>query len=172
MELYEFIPVFSILVYLPFACWSDWKHRIVPPSWTLALALVNVPSLYFYLISSPDRNYWLLGLSLVMCLLVFFLFALLGGIGGGDFWLASVILIFVQYNPFKFPRMYFPLDFFVAFLFVILYLMPILWMRNWIVGHRWRLWQMFTYYPRGVPFMIPLSFAFIATLVFEMVFFK
>lgn len=163
------IVVGMILCYIPLVCWSDIKTRTVPFLWFLPLIVVGTITEILYLLESPDRNFYLLGLTLVLCGILL-AGAIKGAIGGADFWFASFIMVFVQYNPFRFPRIFFSLDFFWTLLLVTLFIPPIIYAYNLfeyeppktLVGK-------LTMYPRGVPFMVPISFAFVATLIMEMV---
>ena len=174
----EYIPVIAILCYIPFVCISDWKTRHVNFLYFTPLIVACAPSFYNYVIESPARNYWLFGLTVILCCILLAL-AVVGAIGGADFWFASFIMLFVQYNPFVFPRVFFALDFFWTLLLITICLpIPIYFYNK---AHRNDMFDdvtqkegygviaMFTKVPHGVPFMIPISFAFVATLVMEMV---
>jgi Flp pilus assembly protein protease CpaA len=179
----SYAPVILILLAIPYFCWSDIRTREVDPKYIALVALLSIPSLIMYLSESPDRNYYLFGLSIGLCIIPFII-ALVGGIGGADFWFIMTIMIFVQYNPFKFPRVFFPLDFLWTLLVTMVYMVVILYAINLyhkrnkeeilheggITVHQtpYTLVEMFTKYPNGIPFMVPISFAFVATLVMEM----
>ncbi len=179
-----YIPVLLILCAIPYFCWSDIKTREVHPKYIAAIAFLSVPSLLLYLSESPERNYYLFALSIGLCLIPLIL-STVGGIGGADFWFISVILVFVQYNPFHFPRVFFPLDFTYTLLIISVYTVLIIYLLN--IYHKrnktellyeggvsveqtpYTFIEMFTKYPDGIPFMIPISVAFVATLIMEMV---
>lgn len=163
----EYLPVASILLYIPFVCWSDWKTRTFPFP-VMLLLLVNVIPLLHYLGESPERNYYLLALSLGLCVIALLL-AVINAIGGADFLFISAILIFVQYNPFRFPRVFFPLDFFYTMLVTAAYLPVVVFLYNKWKGNEYPVVQMLTKFPDGFPFMFPISFAFVVTLVLEIV---
>jgi len=166
------LPIFTTLIilgYIPFVCYSDIKTRTFEFNLWLPLILTGIANLIVYLAESPGRNFYLLGLSLVLCV-VLLAFSYVGGIGGADFFFASFIMLFVQYNPFKFPRVFFALDFFWTLLLVTIALPIIIYAYNLfeydppktIVGK-------LTHFPRGVPFMLVISFAFVATLIMELI---
>jgi len=106
------IPFFAILIYLPFVCISDWRTRSFDFLYFIPLICVCAPFTYWYFIGSPERNYMLIGVTLLLCL-VWLALAFKGIIGGGDFVFASIIMIFIQDYPFVVPRTWFPLDFFL-----------------------------------------------------------
>ena len=167
-SLIYYIPVLSILLYIPFVCYSDYRSRSVPFLWYLPLILLNSLPLYLYFIESPPRNYWLFGLTIALCLILFWL-AVLKAIGGGDFWFATFIMIFVPYNPFLPARTFFPLDFFWMLCLTAVYLPVITYIYNVWKRNRYTFFGMLTRFPDGFPYIIPISFAFIATLFVEMI---
>lgn len=165
-RLVELVPVLTILCYIPFLCYMDIKSRRTPLSWWAPLIIVGVPSLYIYLLESPLRNFHLLGLTVVLCAFMF-LFAAAHIIGGADFIFASLIMLFVQSNPFVFPREFFALDFFWTLWLLACTLPIIVWGYNTYKQNRYGLIDMFTKVPNHFPFMIVISAAFIITLVME-----
>jgi hypothetical protein len=161
------IVIIMILCYIPLVCYSDIKTRTVKFVWYLPLIVIGTACLNAYLSDAPERNIYLLGLTVVLCLILLAASGL-GAFGGSDFFFASFIMLFVQYNPFKSPRIFFALDFFWTLFIVMMFIPIILYAYNLFnpkspTSFKGRL----TYYPRGVPFMIPISFAFIATLIME-----
>lgn len=168
----EYLPILTtllILCYIPIVCISDIRTREFEFAYYIPLMFVGTANLYTYLLESPERNFYLLGLSIILCLVILGI-SLIGGIGGSDFFFATFIMLFVQYNPFKFPRVFFALDFFWTLLLTTVTLPIIIYAYNCfeytppdtLIGK-------FTHYPRGIPFMLVISFAFIATLVMEMI---
>lgn len=169
LELYVSAIVVMILCYIPLVCWSDIKTRTVPFWWFVPLVVAGGITEAMYLMESPDRNLYLLGLTWVLCCILF-LAACRGAIGGADFWFASFIMLFVQFNPFKFPRIFFALDFFWTLLLVTLFIPILIYAYNLFEYDPPKTFiGKLTHYPRGVPFMLPISFAFVATLAMELV---
>ena len=165
---YEYISALLILLYIPFICISDWKTRTFNFLYFIPLIIVNIPLLYIYLSGSPMRNYLLMGLTLILCLVVFVM-AVAGVIGGGDFWFITIILLTVPYNPFITIRKYFPLDFFYTLMIVACYIPIIIYLYHVRRKDKLPLKEMLTSFPGHFPYMIPISFAFVATLAIEMV---
>jgi hypothetical protein len=161
--------VAMILCYIPLVCYFDVKIRAFKLVWFTPLIVIGLFTLVMYVLESPERNFYLLGLSLILCGIILAI-SLIGGIGGADFFFATFIILFVQYNPFHIPRVFFALDFFWTLLLVTIALPIIIYFHNVleydppksVIG-------MLTYYPRGIPFMLPISFAFVVTLLMEMV---
>ena len=164
----DYIPAISILISLPYLCWCDWKTRTIPFSWICGIVAINSPILYMYLLESPPRNYYLLGLSGVLCLLMLAM-VLLGRIGGGDFFTASAIMMYVQYNPFRFPRVCFPMDFFWTMLVCIVLCLPLVMLYNVRSGKKLGVWKEMFDFPGGIPLVIPISVAFVSTLIMELI---
>ena len=169
--LIQYIPAILILLYIPFVCISDWRTRTFNPFYYIPAVLVNIPLLYLYLVESPLRNYYLMGLTIMLCLLVFAI-ALTGIIGGGDFWFISLIMLTVPYNPFLEVRRFFPLDFLYTTLLVGIYVPLIVYLYHFYKKDRLPIWKMLTVLSKEFPYMIPISFAFILTLAMEMVVFR
>lgn len=176
MNLIPYLPTLCILALIPHICFSDIRTRTVKTWVWIPVIISGIISLGLYLQESPERNLYLLGLSIALCIGIFAV-AIIGGIGGADAIFASCIMLFIQYNPFHFPRVFFPLDFLWTLLMITITL-PI-----WIYGYNLYLGnlkgdeltstkpytfiEMLTKFPRGVPFMIPISLAFIITLLME-----
>jgi hypothetical protein len=169
----QIITLILILLYIPCVCYSDWKTRTFEFMYFLPLAIWGLFTTVLYLEESPARNFWLMGLTLIMC--VFFLIPALlptwlKGWGGADFWFVSFILVFLQFNPFITPRLFFPLDFFLVLIAVMGCLPLAVYAYNWLEYHPPKtLYGKFFYFPDGMPFMLPISFAFLVTLILEMI---
>ena len=172
INILQYLPILTtllILCYIPFVCISDLRTRTFDFNYFWPLIIIGGANLAMYLLESPTRNYWLLALSLILCAILLTA-SMIGGIGGADFFFASFIMLFVQYNPFKFPRVFFALDFFWTLMLVSICLPIIIYAYNCVeynppttfIGK-------LTHCPRGVPFMLVISFAFVATLVMEMI---
>lgn len=166
----EFVPTLLILLYIPIVCILDWRSRTVDVLWFFPLVLINIPLVYMYLAESPVRNYYLMAVSIVLCLLTLGL-ALYGSIGGADFWFVSIILITVPFNPFLSIRRFFPLDFFYTLLLTAVYLPIVIYIYHIKKKDKLLIWKMLTSFPGKFPYMFPISFAFIATIILEMILF-
>ena len=70
LELYLWIPIVTLLLYVPYVCYMDWKYREVPhDSWKLLLA-VNVP-LYMIMVLYGVYELWMLIISAMVILFAF-----------------------------------------------------------------------------------------------------
>jgi hypothetical protein len=165
------ITVILILLYIPCVCYSDWKTspRTFNFLYFLPLAVWGGFTTILYLSDSPVRNLWLMMLTLIMCCIIL-VPALLGGIGGGDFWFATFIMVFLQFNPFVTPRLFFPLDFFLVLIATMGCLPLVVYAYNLLEYQPPKtLYGKFFQFPDGIPFMIPISFAFLVALIMEMI---
>jgi uncharacterized membrane protein len=168
----DYLPVLLILAYIPFMCWSDWKTRTFNFAYLIPLMVVEALLLLRYLDESPIRNYYLLALSAVLCLIPLVM-ALLGKIGGCDFWLIAIIMIGVQYNPFLFPRYWFGASFLFMLLLTMCYMPIITWILNYRAGNmakRYSFLRMLNEWPgefSRAPLILPISFAFIMAMVID-----
>jgi len=164
----QIITVILVLLYIPCVCYSDWKTRTFNFIYFLPLAVWGIFTTILYLEESPARNFWLMGLTVVMCCIVLAV-AIIRGIGGADFWFASFIMVFLQFNPFVTPRLFFPLDFFLVLLAVMGCLPLVIYAYNCLEYNPPKTFVgKLTYFPDGVPFVLPISFAFLTTLILEM----
>ena len=173
-DLTEYIPSLLILAYIPFLCLCDVKTRTVPWKYWTPLVIVNGFYLVKYLNESPERNFYLLGLSIALCLILLMM-SYFGSFMGADWIFASIILMTIQYNPFKFPRVFFAMDFFLVLMLITCFVPIVIWAYNFREGNLWgdeviskkpyTLKEMLTKYPRGFPFMLVISLAFVITLI-------
>jgi hypothetical protein len=170
--IHDILPIITVLLitlYIPCVCYSDWKTRAFEFLYFAPLIVWGLFTTILYLLDSPIRNFWLMGLTLVMCGILLGV-AIIGGIGGADFWFASFIMVFLQFNPFLSIRIFFPLDFFLVLLAVSGCLPLVTYAYNLLEynapkGFFERLFK----FPGGMPFMLPISFAFLTTLILEMI---
>ena len=150
------VPVISFLIYLPFICYLDWKYRDIKTHkiW-LPLIAVNVPITligYFTGYYSPI----LLALSIIGVILWFALMRL-NFLPGGDFVFLSLISVFVLINPVSIS------PFMLMFSF---YLIGMTAATFWAIlidnRIRKRVWSLKM--ENGIPFLIPISVAFVLAL--------
>ena len=166
-----------ILIYIPFVCFSDIRYRSFDFRLWLPLILCGVAYLAEYLIESPARNIYFLGLTIVL-IGVLFAISIFKGMYGADVIFASLIMLFVQYNPFIFPRVFFALDFFWMLLLLTCCLpIPIFIYNKW-KGMDWDdinkeygygIIKMFTHIDGGFPFLVIISLAYVLTLLIEVI---
>ena len=167
-SVFDMIPALAILLYIPFVCYSDIKTRTVPLWWWMPLVVVSCIPLMSYLSASTERNWHFFWISLMLCC-VFLCMALLNAIGGADFIFASIISIFVQTNPFHYPRVFFVIDFMIILCIVAVFSPICVWIYNTIKGNRYGVVDMFRKIEGGFPWMIGISAAFIIALIVEMI---
>ena len=97
VEFLIWMPVITLLVYIPLVCWLDWKYREIEPYWWIGLAVVNAPAL-FLLYLSGAYVWWMFVLSIV-AVAIYYGAMLLHYIEGADFMFIMFIMLFFIYNP-------------------------------------------------------------------------
>ena len=165
---FDMIPALCILALIPFLCLRDIRTREIPVWWWAVPVFASIPTLYFYLAESTIRNWYYFGISLLFCG-VLLCMALLNIIGGADFIFASIITIFVQTNPFHYPRVFFVIDFMIFLCVVCAFVPSIVWAYNTYKGNKYGLVDMFRKIPGHFPGMLIISAAFVIALVAEMI---
>lgn len=97
IEFLSWVPVITLLAYVPLVCYLDWNYREVDPVWWTAIVAINIPCLlvFYYL---GVYEWWMLVLSLV-AVGIYYGAMLLHYIEGADFWYIAWIMMFFIYNP-------------------------------------------------------------------------
>lgn len=93
----QWIPLLTLLAYLPFICYLDWKLQWIEHEYWLPLVLVNVP-IITYAYATGMYPLELLGLSLAFVILWFALMKL-NWYNGADFVFLMMITLFFVFNP-------------------------------------------------------------------------
>jgi hypothetical protein len=91
------IPVITLLLYVPLVCYLDIKYREVDHYWWLGFVLINIP-VYFALLTIGIYQWWMCLFSF-LGVVIYFIMMKLHYIEGADFVFISMILIFLQFNP-------------------------------------------------------------------------
>ena len=175
-SLLPIITAVVILLYIPLACYHDLRTRTFPFEWWLPMVCIGGAYLLEYVTESPTRNIYLLGLTVIMIGILMGI-SVFRGLYGADVIFAALIMLFVQYNPFVFPRVFFALDFFWTLLLLTVCLpIPIF---IWNKVHRYDNYdtatltegygviKMFTHVERGFPYLLVISSAYVLTLAIE-----
>lgn len=167
-----------ILCYIPIVCYNDIKYREFNFLLWLPLTLCGTIYLAEYILESPATNLYLLGFT---CILIGILLgiSLFKGMYGADVIFAALIMLFVQYNPFRFPRVFFALDFFWTLLLLTCILPIFIFISNKVFHNDkydevaqtdgYGVIKMFTHVERGFPFLVIISLAYVLTLLMEMI---
>jgi Flp pilus assembly protein protease CpaA len=167
-SVFDMIPAFLVLLYIPFLCYNDLKTRTIPMAWWIPIIALSVIPLYSFLQASTERNWYFFGISLLFCG-VLFCMALLHIIGGADFIFASIIAIFVQTNPFHYPRVFFVIDFMIFLCVVSVFVPIVVWAYNTHKGNKYGVIDMFRKIDGHFPMMFVISAAFVISLIAEMI---
>jgi hypothetical protein len=93
----SWIPVITLLIYVPIVCWLDLRYREVEPLYWLGLVAVNIPVMaIFYLTGMYE--WWMFVLSIV-AVEIYYGLMLMHYIEGADFMYIMWIMLFFIYNP-------------------------------------------------------------------------
>jgi hypothetical protein len=97
IDFLRWIPVLTLLIYVPIVCYLDIKYREVEPIYWLGLLAVNFPIVsILYLIHIYE--WWMLVLS-VVAVTIYYVLMFMHYIEGADFYYIAFILMFFVYNP-------------------------------------------------------------------------
>lgn len=156
LSLIPWIPIISLLVYCPVVCWLDWKYRDIGTHkiW-LPLLAINIPAL----IAGYATNIYPWGLIPVTILIsLFWLAVFTRWKRGADAWWLVWITMFAVINPLY--NYIFVESFLVYLIIFTAAAYWAVWLDNRLVKHI-NGFEM----ENGIPFLIPISCAFIAAVV-------
>jgi len=166
-----------ILCYIPMVCYNDIKYREFNFMLWIPLILCGSTYLAEYILESPTKNLYMLGFTFLLIGILLGI-SLFKGMYGADVFFATFIMLFVQYNPFIFPRVFFALDFFWTLLLLTCCLpIPIFIYNKWKrmdwddinKEHGYGVIKMFTHIERGFPYLVIISLAYVLTLLIEVI---
>jgi Flp pilus assembly protein protease CpaA len=152
------IPLYSILLYIVPLCYLDLKYREVNNWYWLPLVLVNAPvTAYMYWYGWYP---WYCLLTSIIITGIFAVMVLIDFLNGADFLFLLFITFFWIINPNPWPH-----GIQLQFYFYLLTAMAITAIITFSLNcraKRYGSWiEMINNYPRGVPFMLSISLAFI-----------
>ena len=157
------LPVYSLLVYVPFVCWLDVRKREIEHEYWLPLWVINLPVM-LYLYHGGVYPLATLLISLIMCG-IFYAMNARGNIEGADMlWLWAISLFFVI-NPWPVPHGPMQFPFYVFLMGAMVVTAGVLLVLNYRKGYRDSLYQMMSRWDRGVPLVVPISAAFLLAVV-------
>jgi hypothetical protein len=158
------VPITTLLLYVPVICWLDLRDREIPHELWIPLWVVNIPALY-YLYRAGYYPLAALPISLVMCG-IFYVMNARGSIEGADMlWLWAISLFFVI-NPWPVPHGIMQPVFYIYLIVIMILTAGVLLVLNYRKGYRDTMVQMMSRWDNGVPFVVPISAALVATVVF------
>jgi len=156
------VPLVSILLYIIPMCYLDIKYREVNHWYWTPLVLVNVPVAAYLYVEGWYPPY-AFAISLVTCG-IFFTVLKLGLLNGADFLFLIFIALFWIVNPNPWPHGI-QAQFYIYLIVAMLVTAGVVLAINYMKGERKGLVAMMQDYPRGVPYMLPISFGFLLSLV-------
>lgn len=153
--------MFTVLLSLPIVCILDMKYREVPNWIWVAMLIPNIPALWIMYTNGMPISYLALSLGLVG---LYFIIWSKGWIGGADAKFLSVIALIIPISPFSYNP--FQITFYICLLIVLGMVPFIVYLRNHIKCHEQiTMKEKWSYWPRGIPYMIPISFAFVLAVL-------
>lgn len=156
------IPLVSILLYIIPLCYLDIRYREVEHWYWLPLVLVNVPVMV-YLYVSEWYPWYAFVISVVTCG-IFLAVMRLGLLNGADFLFLVFISLFWIVNPNPWPHGI-QAQFYVYLIVAMLVTAGAVLTVNYLKGERKGLVAMMQDYPRGIPYMLTISLAFVMSWV-------
>jgi hypothetical protein len=97
IESLSWVPIISLLIYVPIVCWLDGQYREVEYYWWLGLVIVNAPLMAIFYIAGV-YEWWMFAVSIV-AVAIYYGLMLMHYIEGADFMYIMFILLFFIYNP-------------------------------------------------------------------------
>lgn len=157
LDFLTWIPVLTLLAYVPIVCVLDWKYREVEHYWWIGLVVVNVPA-YLLLAIAGIYEWWMLVLSII-AIGIYYGIMLMHYIEGADFIYITWIILFFIYNPLSGHwLMAIPFSIFFAACTGI----AGIWVLTWNLTHGKGISFEFDH---GFPMMIPISAALVLTVM-------
>ena len=157
------IPIISILAVIPFVCYSDIKNREVSDTFWVSLLVVNAPGAIYLYAFDYYPPFTLLTSAAMSAL--FYLTVRKGLLQQADGIFLTIISIFYIINPWPVPHGSVQLAFLVNLITMMFMTAIIVYGYNVLKGNRYDLVKMASEYPGGVPFMLPISAAFLLTVM-------
>lgn len=153
-----------ILIYIPVLCYLDVRYREVNPIlWAPMLLICGGITAYLYL--TGFYPWYSLVISLVMCL-IFHLVFRSGYIEGADYlFLCGISMFWVMTPVGGYAHGLMQLLFYPYLIAAMAITALLVFAYNLLKGSRLDIVTMMSYYPGGVPFMLPISAAFVMSVV-------
>jgi hypothetical protein len=164
-----------LMIFIPYMIYTDIKYRTVSHELFYFIAVANIVpsfSLYWFNVLS----WWNLCISLGISAVVFTIWKLhgSGAFSAADRNLLIAIAFLFTWIPWQveMPWTFHNITaslllckFIAYFAMVCMFIPGILFAYNFIQGRRNSIIEMLTYYPRGVPFIVPIAAAFYLTVI-------
>jgi Flp pilus assembly protein protease CpaA len=158
------IIVLVFLCYIPVLCYLDIRYRQIDHKIWILLFLIGTP-ITAYLYTSQMYPVISLIISLIMAAIFYFAY-LHNYLQGADFMYLFWITMFWVVNPFPVPHGLMQIIFYLYLMIVMILTAPVILVYNYLKGHRWGLVDMMSSFQGGIPFIIPISVAFVLSVMF------
>lgn len=163
IEVSTYVGIVSFLIFLPILCYMDIRYRRVP-RWPLAtLIVVNIPAVL--ILYSNGLPIAFIAISIVITTF-YTLMYLVGAFKGGDWKILVLIAWFCILNPFNTLDNIFQIQYVIFLSGTSLLWMLYVYINNKLKNVKGTLWERMNRYPRGSPWMIPVTIAFYLAVIF------
>lgn len=157
------IIVLTFLFYIPVLCYLDIRYREIDHRTWIGIFLIGTP-ITSYLYISGLYPLTSLILSVIMAAIFYYAYTR-HYIEGADFMFLFWITMFWVVNPFPVPHGPMQIIFYLYLVVTMIITAGVVLAYNYAKGNRWGLVEMMSCYPGGVPFILPISAAFILSVV-------
>ena len=159
------IIVLTFLCYIPVLCYLDIRYREINYEvYMIPLFLIGTPITAYMYISGlyPITS---LILSGIMAAIFYYIYRH-NYLQGADVVFLLFISMFWVVNPFPVPHGPMWIIFIIYLIIAMTITAGIILIYNYLKGHRWELVDMMSAYPGGIPVILPISAAFILSVMF------
>lgn len=153
-----------LLAYVPVVCYLDIKYREVHPYLWIPMVIVCTP-IISYMLASGYYPWYTLMISFVM-IVVFKAAMMKHYIEGADFLYLSLISLYWVVTPVGWVHGLMQVQFYIYLLFVSFITATVILAYNYLSDNRWDIAMMMSEYKNGIPYMVPISAAFLLSVVF------
>lgn len=157
------INLLVLIAYTPIVCYFDIKYREFHPALWIPMILLCGP-IFIHMTISGLYPWYSFVLSLIM-IGIFRMAMYMKFIEGADFLYLSLISLFWVVNPVGWTHGLMQIQFYVYLLFVSMITATIILIYNYLSDNRWDVVMMMSEYKNGIPYMVPISAAFLLSVI-------
>lgn len=158
------INLIAFLSYIPIVCYLDVKYREVDPRMWIPMLAICIPIAVFMYLTNYWYPWYSFVISLVMCL-IFYVAMYKEYIEGADFLFLIFISLFWVMSPLYGAHGLMQIPFYIYFAFTSAVTAIYILGYNILDGQEWGVVKMMSDYPRGFPYMLTISSAFLLSVI-------